>query len=102
VGSDRTACDSQLVEYQRGVTKQIEEKNEQIGDLQSTLKQMQKLTLFRAVEAKRQKWEARETRLISQLDEALEQIATLQKTHVFLHVKELLQSSNRHKQLHLG
>jgi len=58
VGSDRTACDSQLVEYQRGVTK---EKNEQIGDLQSTLKQMQKLTLFQCVEAERQKWEARET-----------------------------------------
>lgn len=31
---DRTARDSQLAEYQKGVTEQIEEKNEQIGDLQ--------------------------------------------------------------------
>jgi len=78
--ANRTACDSKLVEYQRGVTEQIEEKNEQIGDLQSILKQMKessKFTLFHAVEAERQKWEAQ---LISQLDKATKQIATLQDT----------------------
>ena len=38
------------------------------------------LNLYRGVEAERQKWEAREARLILQLDRAMEQMGTLQKT----------------------
>ena len=55
---DMTTHDNQFIEYEKNITEQIEVKNGQTEDLQSTLKQVQEsseLTHYRAVEAERQK-----------------------------------------------
>ena len=88
---DVTAHDNQFIEYEKNITEQIEAKNGQIEDLQSTLKRVQEsseLTRYRAVEAERQKWETREARLVSQLDKAMEQIVTLQQSTVLTPICE--------------
>ena len=79
---DISAREDQLSDYQNGVTKQMEVKDGQIEELYSKHNQIQEsnelmISLYRAVEAEKQKWEVREARLIAQLDKATEQMAAL-------------------------
>jgi len=79
---DIAAREDQFSDYQNGVTKQMEVKDGQIEELYSKHNQIQEnnelmISLYRAVEAEKQKWEVREARLIAQLDKATEQMAAL-------------------------